>query len=128
MKRDLRKKNLRLNIYLKKGQYISTLLSDRNVIEDIDDQNYHISLDLTKNKELQAQHYEIINGGLETIEYIEIDDSYAIQNFKDYYISRYSNNKRAYLKNVIVNLIMGSTKTIKCNVEVENVLRFSRVN
>lgn len=114
MKKGLRKQNLRLNICLKKGQHISNLLSYKNVVEDIDDEYYHISLDLTKNKELNAHHYEMINSGVEAIEYIEIDDNYAIKNFKDYYISRYSNNKRVYLKNVIVNLIMGQTKTIKC--------------
>lgn len=127
MKKDLRKQNLMLNICLKKGQHISNLLSYKNVVEDIDDEYYHISLDLTRNKELNAHHYEIINNGLEAIEYIEIVDSYAIKNFKDYYISRYSNNKRVYLKNVLVNLIMDQTKTIKCNVDVEKVLRLSTI-
>ena len=127
MKRDLRKQNLRLNIHLAKGLNIKSLISDRNTVEDIDDENYVISLDLTKNKDLNAQHYESFNNSLDAIEFIEIDDDYAVKNFKDYYITRYSNNKRAYLKNVIVNLIMGQTKTIKCDVEVEKVLRLSRV-
>ncbi len=127
MKRDLRKQNLRLNIHLAKGLNIKSLISDRNTVEDIDDENYVISLDLTKNKDLNAQHYESFNNSLDAIEFIEIDDDYAVKNFKDYYITRYSNNKRAYLKNVLVNLIMGQTKTIKCDVEVEKVLRLSRV-
>lgn len=127
MKRDLRKQNLRLNIYLAQGKTITNLFSDKNFVEDIDDDNYHISLDLSKNKELQSQHYQNVNSGYDNIEVIEIDDDYAIKNFKDYYISRYSNNKRAYLKNVLVNLIMEQTKTIKCDVEVEKVLRLSKV-
>lgn len=128
MKRELRKQNLRLNIHLKKGLHITNFLSDKNFVEDIDDENYAISLDLTKNKNLNAQHYESFNNSFDTIEFIEIDDDYAVKNFKDYYISRYSNNKRAYLKNVLVNLIMGQTKTIKCDVEVEKVLRLSKVS
>jgi hypothetical protein len=127
MKRDLRKQNLRLDIYLKKGLKITNFFSDKNIVEDIDDENYLISLDLTKNKDLNAKHYESFNNSVDTIEFIEIDDNFAVENFKDYYISRYSNNKRAYLKNVIVKLIMGQTKTIKCDVEVEKVLRLSKV-
>ena len=127
MKRDLRKQNLKLNIRLSKGLNITNLLSDKNIVEDIDDENYVISLDVTKNKNLHAQHYESINRSLDYIEFIEIDDNYAVKNFKDYYITRYSTNKRAYLKNVLVKLIMGQTKTIKCDVEVEKVLRLSRV-
>ena len=128
MKRDLSKQNLRLNIYLSKGLNITNLLSNKNIVEDIDDETYAISLDLTKNKELQAKHYESFNNSLDSIEFIEIDDDYAVKNFKDYYVTRYSNNKRAYLKNVLVNLIMGQTKTIKCDVEVEKVLRLSKVS
>ena len=128
MKRDLRKQNLRLNIYFKKGREIATLLSDKNIVEDIDDENYVISLDLTRNKKLQSLQYESINNGFEGIEFIEIDDNFALKNFKEYYINRYSTNKRAYLKNVLVKIIMGQTKTIKCDVEVEKVLRLSKVN
>lgn len=128
MKRDLRKQNLRLNIHLKKGLNITNFLSDKNIVEDIDDENYLISLDLTQNKSIHAHNYESINNGLDTIEFIEIDDNYAVKNFKDYYIARYSSNKRAYLKNVVVILIMGQTKTIKCDVEVEKVLRLSKIS
>lgn len=125
MKRDLRKQNLKLKIHLAKGLKITNLLSDKNIVEDIDDENYFISLDLTQNKVFRAQHYESFNNSLDTIDFIEIDDDYAVKSFKDYYITRYSNNKRAYLKNVLVKLIMGKTEIIKCDVEVEKVLRLS---
>ncbi len=127
MKRDLCKQNLHLIIHLKHGKKIATMISDKNIVEDIDDDFYHIWMDLTKNKMLNAQHYESINKGLDAIEFIEIKDDNAIKIFKDYYITRYSNNKKAYLKNVLVNLIMGQTKTIKCDVEVEKVLRLCKV-
>lgn len=127
MKRDLCKHNLHLIIHLKHGKKIATMISDKNIVEDIDDNFYHISMDLTKNKMLNSQHYESINKGLDAIEFIEIKDDNAIKIFKDYYITRYSNNKKAYLKNVLVNLIMGQTKTIKCDVEVEKVLRLCKV-
>ncbi|WP_347374172.1 hypothetical protein [Aequorivita sp. Q41] len=128
MKRDLRKQNLKLNIQLKKGQQISNFFSCKNIVEDIDDENYLISLDLTKNKNLHTPHYENFNNSIDSIVFIEIDDNYAVEKFKNYYISRYGNNKRAYLKNVVVKLIMGQTKTMKCDVEVEKVLRLSRVS
>jgi hypothetical protein len=127
MKRDLCKQNLRLIIHLKHGKKIANIVSDKNIVEDIDDDFYYISMDLTKNKKLNAQHYESINKGLDAIDFIEIKDDNAVKIFKDYYITRYSNNKKAYLKNVLVNLIMGQTKTIKCDVEVEKVLRLCKV-
>ncbi|MBT0606641.1 hypothetical protein [Aequorivita echinoideorum] len=126
MKRDLRKQNLKLNFHFAKGQKAS-LLSDNSVLQDIDDDNYLISLNLTKNIESDFQSYDSLQKDLNSIEYIEIEDDYAIKNFKDYYILRYGNNKRAYLKNVLVNLVMGQTKTIKCDVEVEPVLRLLKV-
>ncbi len=128
MKRDLHKQNLRLSIQLKEGLKIPNLISHKNFVQDIDDEKYLIFLDLTKNGEVAAQDYEHLNESMDTIEYIEIEDNYAVQNFKNYYINRYGNNKKVSLKNVLVNLVMGHTRSITCNIEVESVLRLSRIN
>ncbi|MEH6764794.1 MAG: hypothetical protein V7655_09870 [Aequorivita antarctica] len=128
MKIDLHKQNLRLNIQLKKGLKIPNLISHKNFVQDIDDESYLIFLDLTKNGEISTQGYQHLNEGMDTIEYIEIEDNYAVQNFKNYYINRYGNDKKVSLKNVLVNLVMGNTQSITCDIEVESVLRLSKIN
>jgi hypothetical protein len=128
MKRDLRKQNLKLKILLHQGLNIPSLMSDSCYVKDIDDENYLISLDLSRSKTHNAQDYETLNKSFDTLEQIEITDSSAIDNFKKHYIHRYGNNQSVSLKNVAVNLIMDSTRSITCNIEIEKVLKLSKVS
>ncbi|SRX54627.1 hypothetical protein [Aequorivita sp. CIP111184] len=128
MKRDLRKQNLKLKIQLNKGLNIPSLISDSCYVKDIDDQHYLISLDLSRGKSINAQDYETLNNSFDALEQIEIEDDNAIKNFKKYYIHRYGNNQGVSLKNVSVNLIMDYTRSITCNIEVEKVLKLSKVS
>ncbi len=128
MKRDLRKQNLKLKILLNKGLKIPSLTSDSCYVEDIDDEGYFISLNLSKSKDKNKKDYEILANSFDFIEQIEIADTHAINNFKKHYIHRYGNNQSVSLKNVPIQLIMESSRSITCNIEIEKVLKFSKVN
>ncbi len=128
MKRDLRKQNLKLKIQLNKGLNIPSIISDSCYVKDIDDTHYLISLDLSRSKILNAQDYETLNNSFDSLEQIEIADDNAIKNFKKHYIHRYGSNQGVSLKNVPVNLIMDYTRSITCNIEIEKVLKLSKVS
>ncbi len=127
MKRDLRKKNLELKIQLNQGLKIPSLFSESSYVQDIDDHSYFISLDLSNSKTTNAQDYEVLTKSFEFIEEIEITDEHAIKNFKKHYIHRYGSNQYVSLKNVPVNLIMDSSRSITCNIEIEKILKLSKV-
>ncbi len=128
MKRDLSKQNLKLKIQLNKGLNIPSIISDSCFVKDIDDQHYLISLDLSRGKSVNAKDYETLNNSFDALEQIEIADDNAIKNFKKHYIYRYGSNQGFSLKNVPVNLIMDYTRSITCNIEVENVLKLSKIS
>lgn len=128
MKRDLSKQNLKLKIQLNKGLNIPSIISDSCFVKDIDDQHYFISLDLSRGKSVNAKDYETLNNSFDALEQIEIADDNAIKNFKKYYIHRYGSNQGVSLKNVPVNLIMDYTRSITCNIEVEKVLKLSKIS
>ncbi len=128
MKRDLRKQNLKLKIQLSKGLHIPSLISDSCYVKDIDDKHYFISLDLSRSKTINAHDYETLNKSFDSLEQIEIADDNVIKNFKKHYIHRYGSNQSVSLKNVPVNLILDDTHSITCNIEIEKVLKLSRIS